>query len=213
MKKHISFLFLGLALASCQHEQEVETISTEEFLPKAQREYDYSEDTIQEVQKELSATQKVIKSNFNAVGFEINKTSSMNALIFMPDRLGHIKNEKLIFSADSVVYHYRHWQFKDSLQTMNAFYNWLDCFMEQCKSIRINENINGSYDAFAVWVSNSSIYYLSSDQKNINKSQWESILIPEEAIEWNYIMHQAKQGRIEWFMKKPENELQKNPES
>lgn len=60
----------------------------------------------------------------------------LDSLLF-PDRFGPSKMEKwyLLNQKDSIVA--LHYEFKDSLRTKNAFFNWIDCYGPKCVSYQV----------------------------------------------------------------------------
>lgn len=211
------FLLISLFLlwSSCSDNTEYEILSSEDILPQAQGNYDYSEDTLLEAEMDKNPTQELLLKAIPEITFDENNELKERKILFMPDRLGYSNKEETFFMKDNIPFHFIEWTFADSLKTRNAFYNWLDCFGEKCKSIRISDEINGSPEAFLIWVSNESIYYLRSNQ-NLNKNYWESIFFKNDDIKWNLKMQQAKRGRILWVLPMPEIEKpvrMKNPES
>jgi hypothetical protein len=62
----------------------------------------------------------------------------LDSLLF-PDRFGPSKMEKwyLLNEKDSIVA--LHYEFKDSLRTKNAFFNWLDCYGPKCASYQVGD--------------------------------------------------------------------------
>lgn len=62
----------------------------------------------------------------------------LDSLLF-PDRFGPSKMEKwyLLNQKDSIVA--LHYEFKDSLRTKNAFFNWIDCYGPKCASYQVGE--------------------------------------------------------------------------
>lgn len=205
LNKWLLLVSLILLWNSCADDTEYEVVSSQDILPQAQGNYDYTEDTIPEIEMDLSPTQELLIKAIPEITFDENNKFKERKILFMPDRLGFSNKEETYFMKDSIPFHFIEWTFADSLKTVNAFYNWLDCFGEKCKSIRITEEINGSPEAFLIWVSNESIYYLGSVQ-NLKKNYWENILFTEEDIQWNFKMHQAQRGRILWFLPTPEKE-------
>ena len=203
--QYFHFAFIAILFTSCTDDTEYEVVSIDEVLPQAQRDYDYSEDTLQKEETDLSPTQEQLLNVDPEIVFDKNNELKDRKSLFMPDRLGYSEKSEEYFQKDSISFHYIKWSFEDSLKTVNAFYNWLDCFGEKCKSIRLTDEINGSPEAFLIWVSNESIYYLGSDQ-NLNKNYWEDKLFGKDEIEWNIKMHQAVRGRIVWSLPTPEKE-------
>lgn len=83
--------------------------------------------------------QKPEKGYFLTAFDSIYKQASwfkLDSLLF-PDRFGPSKMEKwyLLDRKDSIVA--LHYEFKDSLRTKNAFFNWLDCYGPNCHSYQV----------------------------------------------------------------------------
>src|SRR5690606_18963426 len=65
--------------------------------------------------------------------------------------------------------------YKDTTFSQNAFYNWLDCFGENCTSLKIDDEIVFRKSHGQVWWTDTLIIYYESKGKNISKKQRESI--------------------------------------
>lgn len=197
----LAVVFVLLALFACSSNEEIELVDSESILPKAEREYIYDEDTTKVEVDSLSKLEKVILNKFPNAEFEFSNDFTRRKSLHMPDRLGYQEKNDILFKVESVSYQFMKWTFSDSLKTINAFYNWLDCFGENCKSIRVAEKVNGSKEAFIIWVSNGSINYLVSDH-NLKRKEWEKLLFDDKNMEWNFKMHQATRGEILWLVPK-----------
>lgn len=79
-----------------------------------------------------------------------------------------IKN-KLFLENDSIL-HYR-WSFKDSTTTKNALYNWLDCFGNNCNSIKMYESFKSEKQNSLIFINQRSISYISS-KHSLTKELW-----------------------------------------
>jgi hypothetical protein len=194
---NFAIFFIALFCSACSENNNQQTIESEDFLPQAKGEYDYTEDSLSEDKPQLSEFQLEFKRKIPSIKFTENNLLKERDVLFMPDRLGYNKKSESYFMKDSIPFHIIKWSFEDSLKTVNAFYNWLDCFNQNCRSIRVNEEINGSKEAFVIWVSNTEISFLESS-KAIQRKMWERIFFKE--TDWNYVIQQAPQGKMNWVI-------------
>jgi len=193
-------LFIAFLLwTSCSDKNDYEIVNSENILPQSQGKYEYAEDTSGHQKVELTEIQEFLLQLFPEVSFDENNILKEREMVFIPNRLGFSNKEETYFTKDSVPFHFIAWTFADSLKTVNAFYNWLDCFGHNCSPVRIDEEINGSKEAFVIWVSNNKISYLAST-KNINRNIWQDVFAYNQKKKWNYIIHQAVRGRINWVV-------------
>lgn len=199
MNKCFFLALTVLFISSCSDKNEYEIINSEEVLPQSQGNYEYSGDSLVSEIKELNPTERTLLAQFPDISFEDENPLKEREMLFMPNRLGFSEKKEVFFTKDSIPFHFIEWTFEDSLKTVNAFYNWIDCFGTTCRSIRIDEEINGSKEAFVIWISNSKISYLASS-KNINRRSWQDVLTVNEKKEWNYIIHQAPRGKMNWLV-------------
>ncbi|HZH85811.1 MAG TPA: hypothetical protein VFD77_00745 [Brumimicrobium sp.] len=206
--KWFSFFILTVIWSACSNDKDFEIIDSESILPQAQGQYDYSEDTSQNEEVEISPFEEHLKQSFPDINFKGENTLEKREMLFMPDRLGYTEKNETYFTHDSIPFHLIEWTFKDSLKTVNAFYNWLDCFGHKCKSIRIDEEKNGSKEAFVVWISNTKITYLASI-KSINRRIWQKAIFDLKENNWNYVIHQAPHGKINWTVSASQKEIKK----
>lgn len=81
---------------------------------------------------------------------------------------------------------------------MNAFYNWIDCFGEKCKSLFIGEEKNLQSSATMILVSDSTLIYIESDK--IDFDLWYDFH-KEKGYEndFNLTIEQRPRGRAKWF--------------
>jgi hypothetical protein len=104
-----------------------------------------------------------VKIKFDSVfpSFTLHFIDRFNAKSF-------IKN-KLFLENDSIL-HYR-WSFKDSTTTKNALYNWLDCFGNNCNSIKMYESFKSEKQNSLIFINQKSISYISS-KNGLTKELW-----------------------------------------
>src|SRR5690606_12487645 len=131
----------------CSNSNTVETIDAESILPQAQRTYNYETDTLESQARTLTLTQEILLNSFPEILFDENNILKEGKMFFILNRLGYTEKEEFYFTKDSIPFHFITWTFEDSLKTTNAFYNWLDCFNHDCRSLKINEEKNASKEA------------------------------------------------------------------
>jgi hypothetical protein len=115
-----------------------------------------------------------------------------------PDRFGPdtTLNIKLFFEGDSLLY--TNWTFKDSVKTMNAFYNWIDCFGPNCKSIFVGQEKNLQKPATLILIGDTNIVRIEGD--NISFKKWYAFHDSlGYDLNWNYSIEQYKHSRARWF--------------
>lgn len=134
----------------------------------------------------------------NELGLNVSGIKFNKALMF-PDRFLPKSTKKLILmqEVDSILF--CQWSFKDSTQTKNAFYNWVDCFGEKCKSIKFGETINFQKDNFVILVNDTSLTYISSVKK-IQQDDWLRFFEKTVAIKnWKTVIYQSSRSKATWF--------------
>jgi len=96
------------------------------------------------------------------------------------------------------------WEFTDSLKTENAFYNWMDCFGDNCKSIKIGDKIKIQKRTLLMLVNEKHLLVVDTDSK-LDCEKWISLLKSQQfGEEWKYIVYQPKKGKSVWMNYKNE---------
>jgi hypothetical protein len=91
------------------------------------------------------------------------------------------------------------WTFKDSLKTMNAFYNWIDCFGKNCKSLRYLKEANFQSDPMLIFLNDTSITYISSSLP-LDEKKWQKYLsFKNKTALWDIVVVQKKQRKASWY--------------
>lgn len=196
--KIIVCMTLVLAFTSCGNDSSrSETVDLEEFLPKSKKEYNYEEDTIHKVEDHIpDSIELLIQKRINNVDF-LSKEELSNKKHF-PDRLDYTQrfNHELII--DSILYELVIWEFEDSLHTVNAFYNWMDCFGKKCRSIRIGESKWIFEGAFQLFVDDSKLIYIATDN-GMDQKLWDNLFEPKLKNAWNYHLYQPLKRKVKWL--------------
>jgi hypothetical protein len=118
-----------------------------------------------------------------------------------PDRLTHVSREQelITIGADSILI--TAWEFVDSLTTINAFYNWLDCFGENCLEMNIGDEVRFSSKSVLTMVSNHHLIYLESST-GFDANKWQKhflpLLYPDD--NWIFSIVQLARRKGKWEM-------------
>lgn len=135
----MKYLFVGIVvilLAACSESSE--TVAFDDLAPD-----DATEITKKElVDSNEKRFERPKASVFLGLGdslFHVQKWHRWDTLLFA-DRFGPEKSEKWIAMNDQDSLVLLYYRFKDSLRVKNAFYNWLDCFGDPCRSFKVGDN-------------------------------------------------------------------------
>lgn len=151
--------FLVTVMVSCSDDP-AETVSLDDISQTSDK-FDHIDDSkeIEEIKDE-----KPEKGYFLAAFDSIYKDASwfmLDSLLF-PDRFGPSKMEKwyLLNKKDSIVA--LHYEFKDSLRTKNAFFNWLDCYGPKCASYQVGSQFKKQNRNSLFLIGEKQLVYLES---------------------------------------------------
>jgi len=196
--KIIVFIALALFAVSCGEDtNKTETVDLEEFLPKSKKEYNYDEDTVSQVEESVpDSIELFIQSKISNARFA--SSADLSNKKHFPDRLDYTQKFYHELTIDSTLYELVIWEFEDSIHTVNALYNWMDCFGKECKSIRIGEEKWIYAGAFQLFVDDFKLIYVAS-KENMNKKIWEDLFTPEFKNNWNYHLYQPKKRKVKWI--------------
>ncbi|MEX1191447.1 MAG: hypothetical protein WED10_01360 [Brumimicrobium sp.] len=202
MKNYFQVLIvvsIAWTFSFCSNEKSTETVNLDEFLPKSERSYDYSEDSINnETSLPPDSIQLIIQSKIPNAAFLNEKDTRIKTVSYFPDRLDYKAKFVNHCIIDSATYQIITWEFEDSLHTVNAFYNWMDCFGKNCESITLGETKILSEDAFELFIDDISIIYITSNQ-TISHRLWSSVFKPKSGSTWNYNLLQQPNRKVNWI--------------
>lgn len=194
MKNNYLFLLslILLVSAACGGNQKDEVIDMKDITPQAKHKVSV-----------LKAEEKALDYGFNrsvadSVGLKVMEIDSVEEPFFV-DRFSPRSQTKLELQLKEGQLLYCQWTFKDSLKTKNAFYNWIDCYGEKCKSIHFGQKVNFQKDNFRLFMNDTSITYISSSLK-LSTKDWQAYLKSVNGVEeWKLIIEQATSGKAKWM--------------
>lgn len=195
MKQLIFIASIFLLLSSCG-DKEAEVIDLNDIIEGSDR---YNEDSLNVANKtdELD-TLSIYLKDFKSNGIEAKQLSAFDDKYF-PDRLGPIETKKFELERDDNTFRFVQWTFKDSTKVMNAFFNWIDCFGDNCKSIFIGEERIFQNNPFHLLVNDSTLVFIEGVE-SFDFKEWENYFEQKGfALDWNYVIEQRKRGKARWF--------------
>lgn len=187
----IVVILLGFLFSCGQKEQEVKDLS--EILPSSSR--DYSLASTEELENEEDSI-NFYKQQFLANGILIDNLHRLEGTSF-PDRFNPKLSDRfdLVFGQDTV--RYERWIYDDSSKVMSTFYNWLDCFGDDCNSLVIGEEKNLVNEPFELFVNDSTIILVKGDN---DFDKWYRFHVAFGfGSDWKYLLEQKKSGKTQWF--------------
>jgi hypothetical protein len=122
--------------------------------------------------------------------------------VFYIERFGIRSTEKWIAKGNQDSVSICVWNFKDSIQSKNAFFNWLDCFGQKCEAYKIGDKITFSRLNSVVLLTETSLVKLDSkkaiDKEKLNFTPDKPKSKSEKLI---YFIEQKKGKKSSWFVK------------
>ena len=89
--------------------------------------------------------------------------------------------------------------YSDSNAMKNAFFNYLDCYGKDCKSIELFQKVKFSKTFFMLITTTKSIHIIESDN-NINPSKWiNCVRFTKITDPLRFIIIQKRQQKAKWF--------------
>lgn len=189
-----SFLIVLNVLVSCTSPKD-EVIDFNELIPKSER---YTDDSEPKQAESDTLSRYFDRKLALACGLPFDTLSFIEDALF-PDRFKPLKTTKLkLINKEGVVF-FGQWTYKDSLKTMNAIFNWMDCFGPRCKSLKYLESVNFQSDALLLFMNDTSLTYISSAQA-LNEKYWQIYLKEKNGVDlWDLVIVQKKQRKANWY--------------
>ncbi|MES2587820.1 MAG: hypothetical protein V4622_02500 [Bacteroidota bacterium] len=196
--KNLLFISLVLSIFSCNTKKE-EVVDFDDLTQGSKKNYDKdSSDRDEKITFYYDSLSDFSKNLIDSLEFDKKGIFKLDTLFF-PDRFGAKKAEKwyLKTEKDSLVYF--HWEFKDSVKTYNCFYNWLDCFGKNCKSIHVGDLVSFSKRATVFLIRDKDFFYIESNFP----IDYEKVIAPFDTklvkAKWKFIVNQLPRKKAEWI--------------
>ncbi len=186
MKKIGYILFLVLLSACTERKEKI--IDASDIIPQSKRNYDKVQDEM-----DTGDSTRGIRALFNGNGIEVDSLIYSDQKQF-PDRFGPKGSEKYKISNSEESFEYYNWTFKDSVKTVNAFYNWVDMFEVD----QLGDEVNFQREPMCIMVGDTSLIFISGSAISIDTwiDYHKAIGFDEE---WHYLVQQKLGSRARWF--------------
>jgi hypothetical protein len=198
--KTLLLICITLLFTQCKNEQQPEVIEINDVLPQSKRDYTYTDSSDTTIKIDSFIIQLSAHLNRPLEQFTPTSDERINDWKYIPSRFNPDTTISSEFYLDSTFYQFKSWSFKDSILSINAFYNWLDCFGEKCKEIALGDSTYISNHSFLLLQRNENISFILSDQ-SIDVKVWREFLAADaQKPKWNYILSQGHRGISKWLI-------------
>jgi len=189
-------------LVQCNSKPEQKTISFDEITPDSKRDYS-TNDSIITANKTSDFESLSDFSKQFVDSFKIEQTSikRWDTTLFA-DRFGSKLTEKWSSKTELDSLLFLRWTFKDSVQTKNTFFNWLDCFGPKCVPMLVGDERKIQPRSFILLVLEKEIIYLETNRtlKREDYLTWIASLSKKTPTVL-YLCSQAARGKTGWMTK------------
>ena len=204
--KLFSFLFLSFILFSCSNNKKEETVDLSEITSSSERYKEGKSEVKKKKEKELTFIDTLdvrFKGILDSLKINDSVVRKLDIVLF-PDRFGAKSITKFYWKEKKDSINLLDWEFSDSLKTENAFYNWIDCFGENCKSIKIGDKIKIQKRGLLILVNDRHLLVLDANSK-IDCESWIKLVGSQRFGDtWKYIVYQPQKGKSTWMNYKNE---------
>jgi hypothetical protein len=136
--------------------------------------------------------------NQDSVNLEITKISPNLEKTFI-ERFPNKKIFNFILESKNSTVKHLQIDYLDSNSMKNAFFNFLDCYGKDCKSIELFQKVKFSKNFFVLLASTKSIHIIESEF-NQNPKKWINLLrYSNKKDPIKFIIIQKKQQKAKWF--------------
>ena len=204
--KLFSFLFLSFILFSCSNNKKEETVDLSEITSSSERYKEGKSEVKKKKEKELNFIDTLdvrFKGILDSLKINDSVVRKLDIVLF-PDRFGAKSITKFYWKEKKDSINLLDWEFSDSLKTENAFYNWIDCFGENCKSIKIGDKIKIQKRGLLILVNDRHLLVVDATSK-IDCESWIKLVGSQKFGDtWKYIVYQPQKGKSTWMNYKNE---------
>ena len=136
--------------------------------------------------------------NQDSVNLEITKINLNPEKTFI-QRFPYKNATNLLLESKKNLVKHLQINYADSNAMKNAFFNYLDCYGKDCKSIELFQKVKFSKTFFMLITTTKSIHIIESDN-NLNPSEWiNCVRFSKIADPIKFIIIQKKQQKAKWF--------------
>ncbi len=137
---------------------------------------------------------------YNQDSVDLNITAAkLDSNVYFIERFPNKNIKKQILDSENFTIKHLAIDYKDSSDTKNAFYNLLDCFDKNCRSIKVFDKVKFKKAFFMLVVTEKSIHIIESE-KNLDAKKWINFVrFSEINSRLKTIVVQKKQQNAKWF--------------
>ena len=136
--------------------------------------------------------------NQDSVNLEITKINVNPEKTFI-QRFPYKNATNLLLESKKNLVKHLQINYADSNAMKNAFFNYLDCYGKDCKSIELFQKVKFSKTFFMLITTTKSIHIIESEN-NLNSSDWiNCVRFSKIADPIKFIIIQKKQQKAKWF--------------
>ena len=199
LKYYFSILFL--ILFSCTSEKKEEMVDLSDITSSSERYVEGKSEVKKKKVKDINFID-TLDVRFKGIldSLKINDTVVQKLdIVSFPDRFGAKLVTKFYWKEKRDSINLLDWEFTDSLKTENAFYNWMDCFGDNCKSIKIGDKIKIQKRGILILVNEKHLLVIDSNSK-IDYEKWIELVRGQQfGDNWKYIVYQPLKGKSTWM--------------
>jgi len=207
--KPFYFLILIFPLFfSCKDKKQEETLDLSEITTSSVR---YKEglvlkDSVVSIPQFTDGLTLVYKNLIDSLGVDYSVVLKLDTVLFA-DRFGAKSIVKFYWKEKNDSINFIDWEFKDSTKTENAFYNWLDCFGANCKSVKIGDKARLQKRSLLLLLNEKHLIWIDANT-SIEQEKWLKILKDQQFGEnWKYILYQSKNKKDKLVWSSSKNEV------
>jgi hypothetical protein len=193
---------LLLLVTSCSGHNKNETIDLEKIRPKSESKITNKRNVY------IDSNEIILQSYYNdSINLKLTKLRVNQNLSFL-NRFPNKKSGLRTLMKEDTCIQIQHefYEYIDSNQMKNAFFNWLDCNGKDCKSIKLYEETKIEQQNLLVVTTSKSIDIFRS-VTNLSPNEWvDFVRFSRNTKTFKYILFQKKNQKSKWFYFK-ENKL------
>ena len=198
MNSHVlnSIIYLIILVSfGCNNDPKNNTLNLEEIRPKSKLKSNKNEN------RNIDSNEIFLHEYaLDSVNFKLFRLVCKNNTSFL-NRFPSKKNTlRTLFLVDTTIQiEHESYEYLDSNQMKNAFFNWLDCNGKDCKNIKLYEETKIEPDIFLLVAAPNSIDIFRS-KSTLNADEWVNFVrLSRKIKDFKFIIFQKKNRKAQWF--------------
>jgi len=199
MKKRLYIAVLCLLSSACKNNAEEKTVDFSDISKPSEK---YSRTDSSEEKKEIipqyfDSISAFSRQFSDSLGYDRKNIVKLDTVIY-PDRFGAQKTDKWCYLSpgDSLVF--MRWEFVNAVKTENTFFNWLDCYGKNCKSIGIGDKVKFSKRATMFLLGEKDLIFIESGRKIDAEKILRQLESLKKTKRWRFFVLQQPRAAASW---------------